>query len=104
MKHTASTRIHNILMAKYRLEISDANSGEVVDALNFEEAIEQDAKKRIYADLLGAAKDYCDGEYTGKLFRLNPTSGNWTEVSAPVIACKVASGMAALTVAKVDYD
>jgi len=39
-------------MAKYRLEISDAISGEVVEALNFKEAIEQDAKKRIYADLL----------------------------------------------------
>lgn len=45
-----------------------------------------------------------DGEYTGLLFRKNVVKFRWEEVNgAPMIACKVESGKANLTVERIVY-
>lgn len=91
-------------MGKYKLEISNAVTGEKFSPVVFEEIIQEEAKAKSYKFLLDAADSFVDGEYIGKLFRRVPILPIWQEVTAPVISCVVSAGNAILTVERVRYS
>lgn len=91
-------------MGKYILVIKNAISGEEATPVEFGEKIQEEAKAKSYRLLLNEAAQYADGEYTGELYRKNVILSKWEEVNgAPMIACKVESGKAKLTVDRVVY-
>lgn len=91
-------------MGKYKLVIKNAISGEEATPIEFEEKIQEEAKAKSYRILLNETAQYADGEYTGELYRKNAIMTKWEEVNgAPMIACKVESGKAKLTVDRVVY-
>lgn len=91
-------------MGKYKLVIAKAIGGDEVRSVEFQEKIQEEAKTKIYKMLLKETSNFNDGEYTGRLFRKNDILDDWEEVSGtPMIACKVESSKASLTVKRVVY-
>lgn len=90
-------------MTKYKLEISNAISGQTMPAVEFEEKIQEEAKAKSYKVLLDAVDNYPDGEFVGVLYR-KMFIGGWQSVSAPVISCVVSAGKVTLTVKRPRYN
>lgn len=90
-------------MTKYKLEISNAISGQTMPAVEFEEKIQEEAKAKSYKVLLDAADNYPDGEFVGVLYR-KMFIGGWQSVSAPVISCVVSACKVTLTVKRPRYN
>lgn len=91
-------------MAKFKLTIKEAVSGNVVKEVDFDEQIQADAKNRFYDILLEEAANQVDGEYTGELSRWMPAKEQWDEVRAPVISCEVIDGKSVLTVRRAVFS
>lgn len=91
-------------MAKFKLTIKNAISGDLVTEVEFDEQIQAEAKNRFYDIFLEETAKLANGEYIGVLTRWMPSSKEWDEVGAPVISCEVSDNKSELTVQRIDFS